>query len=96
MKTLTRSAIADAIYEQIGLSRKNSEEILDLIIEEIKTELANGHSVKISSFGSFCLHQKKARIGRNPKTGVEAEITPRTVISFRPAQGLRKTINGIK
>jgi integration host factor subunit alpha len=96
MKTVTRVSITEAIYEEIGLSRKDSGDILDLIIEEIKKELASGHDVKISSFGTFSLHKKNARIGRNPKTGKEAEITPRTVISFKPSQLLRKAVNGQK
>lgn len=96
MKTITRVSITEAIYEEIGLSRKDSGDVLDMIIEEIKAELVNGNDVKISSFGTFALRKKNARIGRNPKTGVEAEITPRTVISFKPSQILRKAVNGIK
>jgi len=93
MKTVTRVNITEAIYEEIGLSRKDSGAILDMIIEEIKNELASGKDVKISSFGTFGLRQKKARKGRNPKTGQDAEITPRTVISFKPSQILRKAVN---
>ena len=89
MKTITRVSITEAIYEEIGLSRKDSGDVLDMIIEGIRSELV----VKISSFGTFALRQKKARIGRNPKTGEEAEITPRTVISFKPSQILRKAVN---
>ena len=96
MKTVTRVSITEAIYEEIGLSRKDSGDVLDMIVEEIKSELAAGNDVKISSFGTFSLRKKKARIGRNPKTGVEAEITPRTVISFKPSQILRKAVNGTK
>ncbi len=93
MKTVTRVSITEAIYEEIGLSRKDSGDVLDMIIEEIRTELVNGKDVKISSFGTFGLHKKNARIGRNPKTGKEAEISSRTVISFRPSQILRKALN---
>lgn len=96
MKTVTRVNITEAIYEEIGLSRKDSGDVLDMIIEEIKTELEKGNDVKISSFGTFALRKKNARIGRNPKTGVEAAITPRTVISFKPSQILRKAVNGAK
>ena len=96
MKTITRVSITEAIYETIGLSRKDSGDVLDMIIEEIKSELEKGHDVKISSFGTFALHSKKERIGRNPKTGVEAVIKPRTVISFKPSQILRKAINAAK
>lgn len=93
MKTVTRVNITESIYEQIGLSRKDSGDILDMVIEEICSSLASGNDVKVSSFGTFSLHKKSARIGRNPKTGVEAQITPRTVISFKPSQILRKAVN---
>lgn len=93
MKTITRSDVAETIYEEIGLSRKDSSDILDMILEEITKELVSGHDVKLSSFGTFSLRNKKARMGRNPKTGVSAEISPRRVISFKPSQVMRKTIN---
>ena len=93
MNTITRNDVADQIFAEVGLSRKDSAEILDAIVEEIREKLNAGEDVKLSSFGTFSLHKKNARIGRNPKTGVEAEITPRTVISFKPSQLLRKKIN---
>lgn len=93
MKTITRADVAETIYAEIGLSRKDSNDILDMILDEIVKELSNGNDVKLSSFGTFSLRQKKERSGRNPKTGVEAVITPRKVISFRPSQTMRKTIN---
>ena len=94
MKTITRADVAETIYEEIGLSRKDSGDILDMIIDEIKADLVKGNDVKLSSFGTFALRTKNPRKGRNPKTGVEAEISARTVISFKPSQNLRKTING--
>ena len=93
MKTITRADVAETIYEEIGLSRKDSNEILDMILDEIVQELSNGNDVKLSSFGTFSLRDKKARSGRNPKTGVEAEISSRRVISFKPSQTMRKIIN---
>lgn len=93
MKTITRSDIADKIYEEIGISRKDSGDILDLMIEEITDELVSGNDVKLSSFGSLLLRRKNPRVGRNPKTGIEAEISARTVISFKPSQLLRKAVN---
>ena len=93
MKTVTKVNITEAIYEEIGLSRKDSGDVLDMIIEEIRSELIAGNDVKISSFGTFALREKKARMGRNPKTVEEAEITPRTVISFKPSQILRQAVN---
>lgn len=74
MKTITRADVAEILYQEVGLSRKDSGEILDMVLEEIVNELAAGSDVKLSSFGTFALRDKKPRIGRNPKTGVEAEI----------------------
>ena len=73
MTTVTRADIAETICTEIGLSRKDAGDILDMVIDEIKGELIAGRDVKISSFGSFLLKRKNARIGRNPKTGVEFE-----------------------
>lgn len=93
MKTITRADVAESIYEEIGLSRKDSNDILDMMLDEITQELAKGNDVKLSSFGTFSLRDKKERSGRNPKTGVNAVITPRRVISFKPSQTMRKQIN---
>lgn len=93
MKTITRADVAETIYEEIGLSRKDSNDILDMILEEIVSELSRGNEVKLSSFGTFSLRDKKARAGRNPKTGVDAIISSRRVISFKPSQTMRKVIN---
>lgn len=93
MKTITRADIAEVIYQEVGLSRKDSGEILDMVLDEIAKELAEGNSVKLSSFGTFALRHKKPRIGRNPKTGVEAEISSRRVISFKPSQTMRFAVN---
>lgn len=93
MKTVTRVNITEAIYEQIGLSRKDSNDVLDMVINEIRNELSAGNDVKIASFGTFSLRKKNARVGRNPRTGKEAEISARTVISFKPSMGLRKAVN---
>ena len=93
MKTVTRLDVAEAIYTESGLSRKDSNEILDMIVDEIVNELSCGNDVKLSSFGTFSLRDKRARTGRNPKTGVEAVISSRRVISFKPSQTMRKQIN---
>lgn len=93
MKTNTRADIAEKIYTEIGLSRKDASDILDMIVDEIIDDLSKGNDVKLSSFGTFSLRDKRARSGRNPKTGVEAVITPRRVISFKPSQTMRKIIN---
>ena len=93
MKTITRADVAETIYEEIGLSRKDSGDILDMILDEMTQELVKANDVKLSSFGTFALRNKKARAGRNPKTGVDAVISPRRVISFKPSQTMRKIIN---
>ena len=93
MKTITRADVAEYLYQEIGLSRKDSGEILDMILDEIVNELSKGSDVKLSSFGTFSLRDKKERSGRNPKTGVEAVISSRRVISFKPSQTMRKSIN---
>ena len=93
MKTITRADVAETIYQEIGLSRKDSNEILDMILDEIVKDLSNGNDGKLSSFGTFSLRHKKERSGRNPKTGVEAVISSRRVISFKPSQTMRKIIN---
>ena len=74
MTTITRADIAEKICEEIGLSRKDAGDILDMVIDEIKGELVAGRDVTISSFGSFLLRHKNALYGLNPKTGVEAAI----------------------
>ena len=93
MKTITRADVAETIYEEIGLSIKDSNDILDMMLDEIVKELSNGNDVKLSSFGTFSLRDKKERSGRNPKTGVAAVISSRRVISFKPSQTMRKIIN---
>ncbi len=93
MKTITRADIAEILYQEVGLSRKDSGEILDMVLDEITSELAKGNSVKLSSFGTFTVRNKNPRVGRNPKTGVEAEICSRRVISFKPSQTMRLSIN---
>ena len=93
MSTVTRSDVIDSIHSEIGLSRKDSGDILDMVVEEIVNELSSGNNVKLSTFGTFSLHDKTARIGRNPKTKVSATISPRRVISFKASQTLRNHIN---
>ena len=93
IKTITRNDIGNAVYQEMGLSRKESLEIVENIIQKNIASLENGQNIKISTFGSFLLRIKKQRIGRNPKTGVEAIISPRKVVVFRPSTILRKKIN---
>lgn len=92
-QTITRADLADALYHELGLSRNESAELVDSVFEEISDALAEGDNVKISSFGSFTLREKKERIGRNPKTGVEVPISPRTVLVFRASHILKERMN---
>ncbi|MBI1275315.1 integration host factor subunit alpha [bacterium] len=91
--TLTRAALSEAVYREIGLSLAESGDLVDDVLEHVVQALEGGTAVKISSFGTFTVRQKKQRIGRNPKTGVEVPITPRRVLSFRPSNLLKEDIN---
>jgi integration host factor subunit alpha len=93
-QTVTRAQLAESVYEQVGLSRNESAQLLETVLELIAGALESGESVKISSFGTFAVRQKGRRIGRNPKTGVEVPILPRKVLVFRPSQVLKARING--
>jgi integration host factor subunit alpha len=92
-KTITRAQLSEAVYQEVGLSRNESADLLEAVLDEISGALAKGDAVKISSFGSFSVRSKGQRIGRNPKTGEEVPITPRRVLVFRPSQLLKKKIN---
>tara|TARA_B100001971_G_C17703879_1_gene293081 strand:- start:106 stop:399 length:294 start_codon:yes stop_codon:yes gene_type:complete len=92
-QTLTRADLADSIYEEVGLSRHESAELVESIIEEICSTLATGENVKISGFGSFSVRQKGERIGRNPKTGEEIPIKPRKVLVFKASHVLKDAMN---
>lgn len=93
-KTLTRADLAEAVVRKIGLPRNESQELVELVLGEISTTLANGEGVKLSSFGSFGVRSKGQRIGRNPKTGEEVPITPRRVLVFRASNIMKSKING--
>lgn len=92
-RTITRAQIGEAVYQEVGLSRNESAELLEAVLTHVSNALANGETVKISSFGSFSVRQKGQRIGRNPKTGEEVPILPRKVLVFRPSQVLKNRIN---
>jgi integration host factor subunit alpha len=94
MSTVTRAQLAETIYAQVGLSRNESADLLESVLERVSAALEAGESVKISGFGTFSVRQKGRRIGRNPKTGVEVPILPRRVLVFRPSQVLKGTVNG--
>lgn len=92
--TVTRADLTEAVYQEVGLSRKNSAELVDEFIEEILVNLEKGKNVKFSSFGNFSLRQKEERMGRNPKTGEEVPITPRKVLVFKASHLLKDRMNG--
>lgn len=92
-QTVTRADLAEAVYEQVGLSRNESADLVEAVLEEISSTLVSGENVKISSFGSFSVRQKGERVGRNPKTGVEVPIKPRKVLVFRASHVLKDRIN---
>jgi len=91
-ETITRAQLSEAIYQEVGLSRNESADLLEMVLSEITGALLKGEPVKISSFGSFSVRQKGQRIGRNPKTGDEVPILPRKVLVFRPSQLLKARI----
>ena len=92
--TLTRAELGDAVHDQIGLSRSESVQLVETVLDKVSDALVRGENVKLSSFGSFILRDKNRRMGRNPKTGEEVPIEPRRVLTFRPSQIMRDQING--
>ena len=93
-QTLTRADLAKAVYEQLGLSRNESSDLVLSFFLEIANALVREEEVKLSSFGTFSVRQKRERIGRNPKTGVEVPITPRKVLTFHASHVLKDRMNG--
>lgn len=92
-RTITRADLAEAVYEEVGLSRNESADLVEAVLDEISDTLVKGDNVKISSFGSFSIREKGERVGRNPKTGVEVPISPRKVLVFRASHVLKDRIN---
>ena len=92
-KTTTRSTLSEAVFKNVGLSRNESANLVDSVFSEILLSLIKGDDVKISSFGTFVVRQKKERIGRNPKTGEEVPITARSVVTFRASNVLKSKVN---
>ena len=84
-KTLTRMDLSEAVFREVGLSRNESAQLVESILQHMSNALVSGETVKISSFGTFSVRDKAARIGRNPKTGEEVPIHPRRVLTFRPS-----------
>ena len=92
-QTITRADLAEAVYAQVGLSRNESSDLVEQMLDEMMAALVDGDNVKLSSFGSFAVREKGERIGRNPKTGVEVPIKPRKVLVFRASHVLKDKIN---
>lgn len=92
-QTITRAELSRAVYQEIGLSRNESAELVEAVIAQIAESLGRGETVKISSFGSFAVREKGRRIGRNPKTGEEVPISPRRVLVFRAAHALKSQVD---
>lgn len=93
-QTVTRVDLAEAVYRRVGLSRKESANLVEMVLGEVTDRLSVGETVKLSSFGSFVVRDKGERVGRNPKTGVEVPIMQRRVLIFKPSNVLKATMNG--
>ena len=93
-QTITRVNLAEAVYRRVGLSRKESANLVEMVLSEMTDCLALGETVKLSSFGSFVIRDKGERVGRNPKTGVEVPIMQRRVLVFKPSNVLKARMNG--
>ena len=89
---LTKAELAERLFEELGLYKREAKEIVEMFFEEIRGALERGQQVKLSGFGNFDLRDKKQRPGRNPKTGEEIPITARRVVTFRPGQKLKAKV----
>ena len=90
---LTKAELAEALFEELGLNKREAKEFVDLFFETIREQLEHGDAVKLSGFGNFDLRRKNQRPGRNPKTGEEIPISARRVVTFRPGQKLRLKVS---
>lgn len=93
MGTVTRSQLSESVHKEVGLSRSESAQLVEAVLEEVCSELIKSRQVKISSFGTFMVREKGGRVGRNPKTGEEVPIAPRKVLVFRPSHVMKEQIN---
>jgi len=91
--TMTKADIIERIHERVGFSKKEASEVVESVFEVMKNQLEDGDTVKLSGFGKFVINDKGSRKGRNPQSGEEIVITGRRVLSFKPSQVLKKTIN---
>ena len=91
--TVTRMDLSEAVFQEVGLSRNESSDLVESVLRHMSDALARGESVKISSFGTFNVRDKSARVGRNPKTGEEVPIAPRRVLTFRPSHLMKDKVD---
>lgn len=91
---MTKADLIENVYQKIGFSKKESAEIVEMVFDTIKDTLEKGEKIKISGFGNFVVREKKSRVGRNPQTGQEIEISARKVLTFKPSQVLKNLLNG--
>ena len=91
-KTLTRMDLSEAVFREVGLSRNESAQLVERVLDHMSDALVRGEQVKISSFGTFSIRDKSARVGRNPKTGQEVPINPRRVLTFRPSHLMKDRV----
>ncbi len=91
-KTLTRMDLSEAVFREVGLSRNDSAQLVESVLAHMSDALVKGEQVKISSFGTFSVRDKAARVGRNPKTGEEVPINPRRVLTFRPSHLMKDRV----
>lgn len=89
---LTKAELAEKLFEELGLNKREAKELVEMFFEEVRLALENGSQVKLSGFGNFDLRDKNRRPGRNPKTGEEIPITARRVVTFRPGQKLKSRV----
>jgi integration host factor subunit alpha len=92
MNALTKAQMADRLFEELGLNKREAKEVVELFFEEVRASLERNEQVKLSGFGNFDLRDKGQRPGRNPKTGEEIPITARRVVTFRPGQKLKARV----
>jgi integration host factor subunit alpha len=85
--------LSEAVFQEVGLSRNESSDLVESVLRHMSDALARGESVKISSFGTFNVRDKSARVGRNPKTGEEVPIAPRRVLTFRPSHLMKDKVD---
>src|SRR5437764_5411393 len=90
---MTKADVVESVCKEAGFSKKESAEIVEMVFDTIKDTLERAEKIKLSGFGNFIVREKKSRVGRNPQTGTEIEISARRVLTFRPSQVLKNALN---